>query len=156
MLSGARHRAYHLEAHPGQFDDYIANPKSNMYQSLHTTIVGPSGEPLEIQIRTWEMHWLAEYGIAAHWRYKEGYGKPDSLDAKLAWIRQVLETQSEGSPPSEFLENLKVDVLSSEVFVFTPKGSVVSLPKGATPVDFAYAIHTEVGHKCVGAMVNGR
>ncbi|HOK18851.1 MAG TPA: bifunctional (p)ppGpp synthetase/guanosine-3',5'-bis(diphosphate) 3'-pyrophosphohydrolase [Thermosynergistes sp.] len=141
---------------PGQFDDYIANPKSNMYQSLHTTIVGPSGEPLEIQIRTWEMHWLAEYGIAAHWRYKEGYGKPDSLDAKLAWIRQVLETQSEGSPPSEFLENLKVDVLSSEVFVFTPKGSVVSLPKGATPVDFAYAIHTEVGHKCVGAMVNGR
>jgi len=141
---------------PGQFDDYIANPKSNMYQSLHTTVVGPSGEPLEVQIRTWDMHWVAEYGIAAHWRYKEGQTKPDDLDAKLTWVRQVLETQLETSEPSEFLENLKADVLSTEVFVFTPKGDVISLPKGATPLDFAYSIHTEIGNKCVGAMVNGR
>ncbi len=141
---------------PGQFDDYIANPKSNMYQSLHTTVVGPSGEPLEVQIRTWDMHWIAEYGIAAHWRYKEGRIKPDDLDTKLTWIRQVLETQLETSEPSEFLENLKADVLSTEVFVFTPKGDVISLPKGATPLDFAFAIHTEIGSKCVGAMVNGR
>lgn len=141
---------------PGQFDDYIANPKSNMYQSLHTTVVGPSGEPLEVQIRTWDMHWIAEYGIAAHWRYKEGQIKPDDLDTKLTWIRQVLETQLDSSEPSEFLENLKADVLSTEVFVFTPKGDVISLPKGATPLDFAYNIHTEIGNKCVGAMVNGR
>lgn len=141
---------------PGQFDDYIANPKSNMYQSLHTTVVGPSGEPLEVQIRTWEMHRFAEYGIAAHWRYKEQPKKLDDLDAKLTWVRQVLETQGESSEPSEFLEQLKADVLSSEVFVFTPKGEVRSLPKGSTPVDFAYDIHTEIGHKCVGSMVNGR
>ncbi len=141
---------------PGQFDDYIANPKNNMYQSLHTTVVGPSGEPLEVQIRTWEMHWLAEYGIAAHWRYKERPKKLDDLDAKLSWIRQVLETQNESSEPGEFLEQLKADVLSSEVFVFTPKGDVRSLPKGSVPIDFAYEVHTEVGHKCVGAMVNGR
>ncbi|MCX7828341.1 MAG: bifunctional (p)ppGpp synthetase/guanosine-3',5'-bis(diphosphate) 3'-pyrophosphohydrolase [Thermanaerothrix sp.] len=140
---------------PGQFDDYIANPKSNMYQSLHTTVLGPSGEPLEVQIRTWEMHWLAEYGIAAHWHYKEGKRRVDQIDQKLSWIRQVLESQQEGSP-SEFLDNLKTDVLTSEVLVFTPKGDVVSLPNGSTPIDFAYAIHTEVGHKCVGAMVNGR
>jgi len=140
---------------PGQFDDYIANPKSNMYQSLHTTVLGPSGEPLEVQIRTWEMHWLAEYGVAAHWHYKEGKRRVDQIDQKLSWIRQVLETQQEGSP-AEFLDSLKTDVLTSEVLVFTPKGDVVSLPNGSTPIDFAYAIHTEVGHKCVGAMVNGR
>ena len=141
---------------PGQFDDYVANPKNNMYQSLHTTVVGPSGEPLEVQIRTWDMHWLAEYGIAAHWRYKERPKKLDDLDAKLSWIRQALETQGDGSEPSEFLEQLKADVLSSEVFVFTPKGDVRSLPKGSVPIDFAYDVHTEVGNKCVGAMVNGR
>ena len=140
----------------GQFDDYIANPKSNMYQSLHTTVVGPSGEPLEVQIRTWEMHRFAEYGIAAHWRYKEQPKKLDDLDAKQTWVRQVLETQGESSEPGEFLEQLKADVLSSEVFIFTPKGEVRSLPKGSTPIDFAYDIHTEIGHKCVGAMVNGR
>ena len=141
---------------PGQFDDYVANPKNNMYQSLHTTVVGPSGEPLEVQIRTWDMHWLAEYGIAAHWRYKERPKKLDDLDAKLSWIRQVLETQNDASEPGEFLEQLKADVLSSEVFVFTPKGDVRSLPKGSVPIDFAYEVHTEVGNKCVGAMVNGR
>jgi len=142
---------------PGQFDDYIANPKSNMYQSLHTTVVGPTGEPLEVQIRTWEMNSLAEYGIAAHWRYKEGGGGTDDLDAKLTWIRQALEGDHDGTPePSEFLERLKDDVLSSDVFVFTPQGEVVSLPKGSTPIDFAYAVHTQVGMRCVGAMVNNR
>jgi len=142
---------------PGQFDDYIANPKSNMYQSLHTTVVGPTGEPLEVQIRTWEMNYLAEYGIAAHWRYKEGGSGLDDLDTKLTWIRQALEADHEEAPDSsEFLERLKDDVLSSEVFVFTPQGEVVSLPKGSTPIDFAYAIHTQVGMRCVGAMVNNR
>jgi len=141
---------------PGQFDDYIANPKNNMYQSLHTTVVGPTGEPLEVQIRTWEMHWLAEYGIAAHWRYKGGTGKLDKLDEKLTWIRQTLETDHDEGEPSEFLERLKEDVLTSEVFVFTPKGKVVTLPGDSTPIDFAYAIHTEVGNKCVGAMVNNK
>ncbi len=141
---------------PGQFDDYIANPKNNLYQSLHTAVMGPSGEPLEVQIRTSEMHWIAEYGIAAHWRYKERPQKLDELDEKLSWIRQALETQADGGDSSDFLEHVKADVLSSEVFVFTPKGDVVSMPGGSTPLDFAYAIHTEVGHKYVGAMVNNR
>lgn len=142
---------------PGQFDDYIANPKNNMYQSLHTTVVGPMGEPLEVQIRTWEMNSLAEYGIAAHWRYKEGKGRLDDLDTKLSWIRQALEADhDDSSDSSEFLERLKDDVLSSEVFVFTPQGEVVSLPNGSTPLDFAFAIHTQVGMQCVGAMVNNR
>lgn len=146
---------------PGQFDDYIANPKSNLYQSLHTTVVGPAGEPLEVQIRTWEMHFLAEYGIAAHWNYKEGGKRVSNLDKGLTWIRKALEaapdSQEDGeSGGSLFLDNLKTDVLSTEVFVFTPKGNVISVPKGSTPIDFAYAIHTEIGHKCVGAMINGR
>ena len=141
---------------PGQFDDYIANPKSNMYQSLHTAVMGPSAEPLEIQIRTWRMHWMAEYGIASHWRYKEKRHKEDELDQKLDWIRQVLEAQADSSEPSEFLEHVKADVLSSDVFVFTPKGDVVSLPQGSTPIDFAYTIHTEIGNHYVGAMVNNR
>lgn len=141
---------------PGQFDDYIANPKNNLYQSLHTAVMGPSGEPLEIQIRTNDMHWIAEYGIAAHWRYKEKRQKLDELDERLSWIRQALETQSDGGDASDFLEHVKADVLSSEVFVFTPKGDVFSLPGGSTPIDFAYAIHTEVGNKFVGAMVNNR
>ncbi len=141
---------------PGQFDDYIANPKSNMYQSLHTAVMGPSAEPLEIQIRTWRMHWMAEYGIASHWRYKEKRHKEDELDQKLDWIRQVLEAQADSSEPSEFLEHVKADVLSSDVFVFTPKGDVISLPQGSTPIDFAYTIHTEIGNHYVGAMVNNR
>ena len=139
---------------PGQFDDYVANPKNNMYQSLHTTVIGPSGEPLEIQIRTREMHWLAEYGIAAHWHYKEPGTRLDEMDKRLAWVRQALEGQ--GESPSEFMENLKGDVLTSEVFAFTPNGDVISLPTGSTPLDFAYMIHTEVGNKYVGAMVNGK
>ncbi|MDR1482229.1 MAG: bifunctional (p)ppGpp synthetase/guanosine-3',5'-bis(diphosphate) 3'-pyrophosphohydrolase [Synergistaceae bacterium] len=141
---------------PGQFDDYIANPKGNMYQSLHSTVVGPDGEPLEIQIRTWEMHRLAEYGIAAHWQYKENKRSADDIDLQLAWIRKALETQGESSGPSDFLEHIKTDVLSTEVFVFTPQGKVISMPNGSTPIDFAYSVHTEIGNKCVGAMVNGR
>ena len=147
---------------PGEFDDYIANPKNNMYQSLHTTVVGPNGDQLEVQIRTRQMHMLAEYGIAAHWQYKEQKkGTMDDLDRKLSWVRQALEAQGEGEPgaePSatEFMDNLKMDVLSADIFVFTPKGKVITVPKGSVPIDFAYSIHTEVGHGCVGAMVNGR
>lgn len=140
---------------PGQFDDYIANPKNNMYQSLHTTVLGPSGEPMEVQIRTWEMHWLAEYGIAAHWRYKEGQGHIDELDNKLEWIRKALEDGQETNS-QEFMERLRDDVLTSDVFVFTPEGDVKSLPRGSCPVDFAYAVHTQVGQQYVGAMVNNR
>jgi GTP pyrophosphokinase len=144
---------------PGQFDDYIANPKGNMYQSLHSTVVGPEGDPLEVQIRTWDMHHLAEYGIAAHWQYKEKRGRPGAMsdmDKRLAWIRQALEGHGETTAPAEFLDNLKTDVLAAEVFVFTPQGKVISVPNGSTPIDFAYAVHTEIGNKCVGAMVNGR
>lgn len=146
---------------PGLFDDYIANPKTNMYQSLHTTVVGPNGDPLEVQIRTREMHYLAEYGIAAHWNYKEGGHRVDNLDKGLTWIRKALEeapdSHEDGNTEGvQFLDNLKTDVLSNDVFVFTPKGKVVSIPNGSTSIDFAYAIHTQIGHKCVGTMINGR
>ena len=141
---------------PGQFDDYIATPKSNMYQSLHTTVMA-FGAPLEVQIRTYEMNHLAEYGIAAHWLYKSKGVEADSLDAKLMWVRQALEAeQGEGRDPEEFLELLKSDILTSEVYVFTPQGKPMTLPNGATTLDFAYAVHTEVGHHCVGATINNR
>lgn len=141
---------------PGQFDDYIAVPKSNLYQSLHTAVVGPDGQPLEIQLRTHEMHTLAEYGVAAHWRYKHG-GKGDPrYESKLAWVRQLMEWQHDVADAQEFVESLKVDVFHDQVFVFTPKGLVKDLPAGSTPVDFAYRIHTDIGHRCIGAKVNGQ
>ena len=140
---------------PGRFKDYVAMPKFNMYQSLHTTVIGPSGSPLEIQIRSEEMHRTAEYGVAAHWRYKEGARGDDAFDERLAWLRQMLEWQTELKDPREFMEALKIDLFEEEVFVFSPKGDVISLKRGSTPIDFAYAIHTEVGNHCVGAKVNG-
>jgi GTP diphosphokinase / guanosine-3',5'-bis(diphosphate) 3'-diphosphatase len=140
---------------PGRFKDYIAMPKFNLYQSLHTTVVGPGGKPLEIQIRTKQMHRTAEYGIAAHWRYKSKDGKA-SAEQEMGWLRQLIDWQRELSDPRDFIENLKTDLYVDEVFVFTPKGDVQQLPAGATPIDFAYAVHTEVGHRCVGARVNKR
>lgn len=141
---------------PGRFKDYIAMPKPNMYQSLHTTVIGPQGEPFEVQIRTWDMHQTAEYGIAAHWKYKEGNVKEDKFDEKLAWLGRLLEWQKDMKDPKEFMESLKIDFFTDEVFVFTPKGDVISLPNGSTPIDFAYRVHTAVGNNCVGAKVNGR
>ncbi|NLY85168.1 MAG: bifunctional (p)ppGpp synthetase/guanosine-3',5'-bis(diphosphate) 3'-pyrophosphohydrolase [Tissierellia bacterium] len=141
---------------PGRFKDYIAMPKPNMYQSIHTTVIGPKGEIFEVQIRTWDMHRTAEYGIAAHWKYKEGKTKTDNFDEKLTWLRQLLEWQSELNDPRDFMETLKIDFFTDEVFVFTPKGDVINLPDGSTPIDFAYRVHTEVGNKCVGAKVDGR
>src|ERR1700737_2568825 len=137
---------------PGRFKDYIAMPKPNMYQSLHTTVVGPGGDPLEVQIRTWEMHRTSEYGIAAHWRYKEGPKK----DEKLTWLRSLLEWQNDMRDSRTFMENLKLDLFDSQVFIFSPKGDVFSMPATATPLDFAYQVHTDVGHHCVGAKVNGK
>ncbi len=142
---------------PHEFDDYIARPKDNMYQSLHTAVVGPKGIPLEVQIRTWEMHRNAEYGIAAHWRYKEpGVKRDEEFENKIAWLRQLIEWRQELTDATEFVDSLKTDVFQDRVYVFTPKGDIIDLPAGATPIDFAYYVHTEVGHRCRGARVNGR
>jgi GTP pyrophosphokinase len=143
---------------PGRFKDYISVPKANMYQSLHTTVVGGRKIPFpfEVQIRTWDMHRVAEYGIAAHWRYKEGAAREDNLDHKLYWVRQMLDWQTETRDSREFLDTLKTDLFSEEVFLFTPKGDVISMPKGATPLDFAYRVHSAVGNQCVGAKINGK
>ncbi|HEV2217203.1 MAG TPA: bifunctional (p)ppGpp synthetase/guanosine-3',5'-bis(diphosphate) 3'-pyrophosphohydrolase [Candidatus Dormibacteraeota bacterium] len=140
---------------PGRFKDYVAMPKSNGYQSLHTTVIAHTGEPIEIQIRTQDMHRIAEFGVAAHWTYKEG-GKDASFDQKLSWLRSLLEWQNEVGDAESFVDTVKIDLFQDEVYVFTPKGDVLNLPAGSTPVDFAYRIHTEVGHRCVGAKVNGR
>src|SRR5262245_29400716 len=144
---------------PGRFKDYVAQPRFGVYQSLHTTVIGPDGKPLEVQIRTHEMHRTAEYGIAAHWRYKETKGTHDGQAVEvdeMAWMRQLLDWQREAADPGEFLDALRYDLAAREIFVFTPKGDVQTLPTGSTPVDFAYAVHTEVGHRCIGARVNGR
>jgi guanosine-3',5'-bis(diphosphate) 3'-pyrophosphohydrolase len=140
----------------GEFDDYVAMPKDNMYQSLHTSVVGPQGRPLEIQIRTWEMHRMAEYGVAAHWRYKEQVERDAVLEAKMAWLRQLMDWRRELVDAQEFVDSLKTDLFPEEVYVFTPKGDVIELPRGATPVDFAYDVHTEIGNLCQGAKVNGK
>jgi GTP pyrophosphokinase len=141
---------------PGRFKDFIAMPKVNMYQSLHTTVIGPKGDPVEIQIRTYEMHRIAEEGIAAHWLYKEKKSDRDKFDAAFTWLRQLLESQKDLNDPREFLDTVRLDLFPDEVYVFTPKGDVKALPEGSTPIDFAYAVHTDVGHHCVGAKVNGK
>lgn len=140
---------------PNRFKDYIAMPKPNMYQSLHTTVIGPEGETFEVQVRTWDMHKTAEYGIAAHWKYKENRGT-DNFDDKLTWLRQLMEWQKELKDPKEFMETLKGDFFSDEVYIFTPQGDVINLPQGSTPIDFAYRVHTAVGNNCVGARIDGR
>ena len=141
---------------PGQFDDYIANPKDSMYQSLHTTVMCLGARPLEVQIRTQEMHEIAEYGVAAHWRYKEGTKRDQAFEERLAWLRRLLEWQRDMTTADDFVDSVKTDIFTDQVFVYTPKGDVKDLPAGATPLDFAYRIHTELGHGCVGAKVNGR
>ncbi|MGI5891856.1 MAG: RelA/SpoT family protein [Bacillota bacterium] len=141
---------------PGRFKDYIAMPKQNMYQSIHTTVIGDNGDPFEVQIRTWEMHRTAEYGIAAHWRYKEGKSGDADFEKKIEWLRQMLEWQNEMRDAKEFVESVKVDLFTDNIYVFTPKGAVYELPAGSGPIDFAYRVHTQVGHQCMGAKVNRR
>ena len=146
----------HWRPIPGEFDDYIANPKDNLYRSLHTAVVGSNGKPMEVQIRTQEMHQVSEYGIAAHWRYKEGKQANQYLDNKIAWIRQLMEWRQDVTDAQEFVSGMKTDVFQDRVYVFTPRGDVIDLPRNATPIDFAYVVHTELGHRCRGAKVNGR
>ena len=141
---------------PNRFKDYISTPKQNMYQSLHTTVLDKEGVPFEVQIRTWDMHYTAEYGVAAHWKYKIGMEGKDALDERLAWIRQLLESQKDSDDVEDIVKSIKTDIAPEEVFVFTPRGDVIRLPQGSTVVDFAYAIHSEVGNKMIGAKVDGR
>ena len=151
---GVVHQLWH--AIPGQFDDYIGNPKENMYQALHTTVICEGGTPLEVQIKTYELHRIAEYGVAAHWAYKEGNSGDQRFEEKMTWLRQLLEWQRDVSGTAEFIESVKQDIFHDQVFVYTPKGRIVELTSGSTPVDFAYKIHTEMGHRCIGAKVNGK
>ena len=141
---------------PGQFDDYIANPKENLYQALHTTVICDGGTPLEIQIKTNDMHQVSEYGVAAHWRYKEGKPNDQRFEEKMTWLRQLLEWQREATVTDDFMESVRQDIFHDQVFVYTPKGAIVELSAGSTPIDFAYKIHTELGHKCSGGKINGR
>ncbi|MCQ2456470.1 MAG: TGS domain-containing protein, partial [Clostridia bacterium] len=140
---------------PGRFKDYISTPKPNMYQSLHTTVIGRDGIPFEVQIRTKEMHHVAEYGVAAHWKYKSGEKSKDDIDKKLAWVAKLIDAEEGVIDSDEFLHTLKIDIFADETFVFTPKGDVIALPQGSTIIDFAYAIHSAVGNKMVGATING-
>jgi len=151
---GVVHQLWHPI--PGQFDDYIGNPKENLYQALHTTVISDGGTPLEVQIKTYELHRIAEYGVAAHWAYKEGNSGDQRFEEKMTWLRQLLEWQREVSGTAEFIESVKQDIFHDQVFVYTPKGRIVELTAGSTPVDFAYKIHTELGHRCIGAKVNGK
>jgi len=151
---GVVHQLWHPI--PGQFDDYIGNPKENMYQALHTTVICDGGTPLEVQIKTYELHRIAEYGVAAHWAYKEGNSGDQRFEEKMTWLRQLLEWQREVAGTAEFIESVKQDIFHDQVFVYTPKGRIVELTSGSTPVDFAYKIHTEMGHRCIGAKVNGK
>ena len=151
---GVVHQMWHPI--PGQFDDYIGNPKENMYQALHTTVICDGGTPLEVQIKTFELHQIAEYGVAAHWAYKEGTSGDQRFEEKMTWLRQLLEWQREVSGTAEFIESVKQDIFHDQVFVYTPKGRIVELTSGSTPVDFAYKIHTDLGHHCIGAKVNGK
>ena len=151
---GVVHQLWHPI--PGQFDDYIGNPKENMYQALHTTVISDGGTPLEVQIKTYELHQIAEYGVAAHWAYKEGNSGDQKFEEKMTWLRQLLEWQREVSGTAEFIESVKQDFFHDQVFVYTPKGRIVELTSGSTPVDFAYKIHTDMGHRCIGAKVNGK
>ena len=151
---GVVHQVWHPV--PGQFDDYIANPKENLYQALHTTVICEGGTPLEVQIKTYELHQIAEYGVAAHWRYKEGISSDLKFEEKMTWMRQLLEWQRDVTGTAEFIESVKQDIFVDQVFVYTPKGRIVELTSGSTPVDFAYKIHTELGHRCVGGKVNGK
>ena len=151
---GVVHQLWHPI--PGQFDDYIGNPKENLYQALHTTVISDGGTPLEVQIKTYELHRIAEYGVAAHWAYKEGNAGDQRFEEKMTWLRQLLEWQREVSGTAEFIESVKQDIFHDQVFVYTPKGRIVELTAGSTPVDFAYKIHTELGHRCIGAKVNGK
>ena len=141
---------------PDEFDDYIANPKPNGYQSLHTTVMCLGTTPLELQIRTYEMHHVAEYGVAAHWRYKEGEKGDIRFEERISWLRQLIDWHREFSGAEEFLESVKTDIFNDQVFVYTPKGEIKDLPRGSTSLDFAYRVHTELGHHCVGAKVNGK
>ncbi len=151
---GVIHQLWHPI--PGQFDDYIANPKENMYQALHTTVICEGGTPLEVQVKTYDLHYLAEYGVAAHWRYKEGKAGDLHFEEKMAWLRQLLEWQRDMAGTAEFLESVTQDIFRDQVFVYTPKGDIVELTSGSTPIDFGYKIHTDLGHRCIGAKVNGR
>ena len=151
---GIIHDLYHPI--PNRFKDYISTPKPNLYQSLHTTVIGSEGIPFEVQIRTWDMHYTAEYGIAAHWKYKVGVTSEDSLEEHLAWVRKILENQTDSSDATDLVRTIKTDLSSDSVFVFTPRGEVISLPAGSTVIDFAYAIHSAVGNRMIGAKVDKR